>query len=47
MNDNELCKCGIDEETWNAFDGIPCVDDGLHLWDDEYCSQDLDATQGK
>jgi hypothetical protein len=39
----ELCKCGINEETWVANDGIPCVGDGCHIWCD--CQNDTEETQ--
>ena len=40
MNDNEtLCKCGINEQTWLAYD-MPCVGDDCHIWE----TQDLDNT---
>lgn len=32
--EEELCKCGINYETWVAYD-IKCVDDDLHLWEEE------------
>jgi hypothetical protein len=28
----QLCKCGIDYQTWVAYD-MQCVDDELHLWE--------------
>jgi hypothetical protein len=36
MNDNDICQCGIDEQTWVAFD-LPCVGDDCHIWE----TQDL------
>ena len=31
-DNNETCECGINEDTWVAYD-LPCVNDGIHLWE--------------
>jgi hypothetical protein len=32
--EEEICKCGIDYKTWIDYD-MQCVDDDLHLWEEE------------
>lgn len=33
MNEETLCECGIDYQTWLDYD-MKCVDDGLHIWEE-------------
>lgn len=33
MEEEKICQCGINYQTWLDYD-IQCVDDGLHIWEE-------------
>lgn len=33
MKEEQICKCGIDYQTWQDYE-VLCVEDGLHIWEE-------------